>query len=47
MLAVMCNEHIGSLYQQKSNQHSYFPIQKMGVNGASTIIGVVNIEIGK
>jgi len=47
MLAVMCNQHIGSLYQQKSKQHVQFPIRKMSVNGASKIIGLIKKVIGK
>jgi len=47
MLAVMYNQHIGSLYKQKSKQHVHFPILKMSVNGASKIFGLVNKVIGK
>jgi len=47
MIAVMRNEHIGSLYQQKSKWHVQFPILKMNVNGASKIVGLINKVIGK
>jgi len=47
MLAVMRNEHIGNLYQQKSKQHVQFPILKMSVIGASKIFGLINKVIGK
>jgi len=47
MLAVMRNQHIGSLYQQKSKQYVQFPILKISVNGASKIFGVINEVIGK
>jgi len=47
MLAVMRNQHIGSLYQQKSKRHIQFPILKMSVNAASKIVGLINNEICK
>jgi len=46
MLAVMRNQHIGSLYNQKSKQHVRFPILKMRVKGASTSSGHENEVIG-
>ena len=47
MLAVMRNQHIGSLYQQKSKRYVQFPILKMSVNAASKIVGLINKVIGK
>ena len=38
----MRNQHIGSLYQQKSKRHVHFPILKTSLNGASKIFGLVN-----
>jgi len=46
MLAVMRNQHIGSLYNQKSKQHVHLPILKMHVKGASTSSGHENEVIG-
>jgi len=47
MFSVMCNQHIGSLYHQKSKRNDYFPILKMNVNGALTKFGLLNKVIGK
>jgi len=47
MLAVMCNQDIGSLYQRKSKRHVQFPILKMSVIRASKIFGHINKVIGK
>jgi len=47
MLAVMRNQHIGSLYQQKVKQYVQFPILKISVNGASKIVVHINTVIGK
>jgi hypothetical protein len=47
MLAVMCNQHIDSLYQQKSKQLGQFPILTIGINGTLMIFAVVNKVIGK
>jgi len=43
----MHNQHIGSLYQQKSKRHVQFPILNMSITGASTIFGLRNEVIGK
>jgi len=37
LVAVMHNQHIGSLYRQKRKWHSHRPIVKMSINRVSTI----------
>jgi len=47
MLAVVRNQHIGSLYQQQSKRHVQFPILNMSVNAVSKIVGLIHNEICK
>jgi len=47
LLAVIHNEHIGSLYRQKRQRHGNIHNPTMSDNGESTIFGLVRNLIGK